>query len=370
MHQTVIWIRLLLLGALLSACGGGGNNGGRTDVPPVSTPPGVLSISAYYYTVPAAANNDELIQRYLHAFQLAREAGAQGQFQSYQWSALEPVAGVYDTTKLNEFASAMSSAETNHLVQLVGLQVINTVTREVPSGLESIAWDDPAMLTYFTGLLDQLLPAMTGRVTYLSIGNEVDVYFENGRMSELAAYKSFVSSIQAYLATRLPAARIGITVTAGGWLGSNVQSWLDLTEFSDVVITTYYPLQADFSVQPPTVAAAQIPALLSLITDRPWVFQEVGYPSSSIGGSSETMQADFVRQVFAAWRDANGRIPFLNWFLLHDFSTGLVNQFVGYYGVSNPNFRAYLDSLGLRNRDNTDKAAWGVLVQEGTSLSN
>lgn len=357
---------LLILACSLLACGGGQSSGSPTN--PKQRPPGVLSISAYYYTEPVTTNDADLLQRYLQAFQQVRDAGANGQFQSYRWSELESAVDAYNSAKLADFTSAMNSAEQNGLTQLLGLQVINTVTREVPAGLGATAWDDPAMINAFTGLLDQLLPSMQGRVTYLSIGNEVDVYFENARMDELVAYKTFVSAIQTYLENRLPQAQLGITVTAGGWLGSNVQSWLDLTANTDVIISTYYPLQGDFSVQPPTAAAADIPALLSVVTDRPWVFQEVGYPASTIGGSSEAMQAEFVRQVFATWRDANGRIPFLNWFLLHDFSTELVDQFVGYYGVNNPNFRAYLDSLGLRNRNNTDKQAWTVLLQEAESF--
>ncbi|AUM12982.1 hypothetical protein [Ketobacter alkanivorans] len=359
------WTLTLIATLLLLACGGGSSDPASEAPQPPQSQPGVLSISAYYYTEPAVTGSD-LLQRYLQAFQMVQDAGATGQFQSYRWSELEPIVGVYN--KLSDFSSTMNSAQQNNLTQLLGLQVINTVTREVPAGLGATAWDDPAMINAFTGLLDQLLPSMQGRVTYLSIGNEVDVYFENARMDELAAYKTFVSAIQTYLENRLPQAQLGITVTAGGWLGSNVQSWLDLTANTDVIITTYYPLQGDFSVQPPTAAAADIPALLSVVTDRPWVFQEVGYPASTIGGSSEAMQAEFVRQVFATWRDANGRIPFLNWFLLHDFSTELVDQFVGYYGVNNPNFRAYLDSLGLRNRNNTDKQAWTVLLQEAESF--
>jgi hypothetical protein len=295
---------------------------------------------------------------------MARDAGANGQFQSYLWSDLEPTVGVYDDTKLSDFISTMNNAGQNQLTQLVGLQVINTVTREVPAELEATDWDADAMTAAFKGLLDQLLPHMQNRVSYLSIGNEVDVYFENGRMDELTAYKTFFNNIQTYLASRLAEAQLGITVTASGWLGANVQNWLDLTDDSDVIITTYYPLNSNFTVQSANAPAADFPNLINLAGNRPLIFQETGYPSSSIGGSSESMQAEFVRQVFSAWRAADDRIPFLNWFLLHDFSTDLVDELTGYYGINDANFRAYLDSLGLRNRDNTDKQAWPVLVQE------
>ena len=361
--------RLILIIILLSACSGGSND--NSSQPPAQNPPatqqdppGVLAISAYYYTEPPVTGNTDLYNRYLEALQLIRNTGVSGQFQSYLWSELEPAVGVYDNAKLTDFVSTMNSAEQNGLVQLVGLQAINTIPREVPAGLETADWDSNSMVQAFEGLLDQLLPYMQGRVTYLSIGNEVDVYFESGHMGELAAYKTFFNAIQTYLAGRLPEAQLGITITAGGWLGNNVQSWLDLTDSSDVLITTYYPLQPDFSVRPPNAAVADFPDLIALAGNKPLVFQEVGYPSSSVGSSSEALQAEFVRQTFSAWRDANGRIPFLNWFLLHDFSTDVVDELTAYYGINNANFRAYLDSLGLRNRDNTDKQAWPVLLQE------
>ena len=359
-------ILLILMTTLLWSCGNSSDDSGSEESQPAT--PGVLSVSAYYYSEPTPANDLELLQRYVAALQLVQDAGAKGQFQSYRWSQLEPTVGSYDAQSLADFSNTMDSAEQNQLTQLVGLQVINTVTREVPVGLENTAWDDPAMIAALEDLLDQLIPSMQGRVSYLSIGNEVDVYFANGRLSELNAYRDLVSTLQSYLSTRLPDVKVGITVTAGGWLGPQVQNWIDLTEFTDVIITTYYPLQADFSVREPNVPLSDFPTLLSLVSDRPWVFQEVGYPSSTVGDSSETMQAEFVHQVFAAWRDANGRIPFLNWFLLHDLSTALVDEFVLYYGVNDEKFRAYLDSLGLRNRDNTDKAAWTAFKQEAAAL--
>jgi len=355
---------------LLSACGGGSNDdpidphyGGEPVVDKV------LSLSASVVSAPPPANDADLLQRYLDANQLARDAGARGQFLSWRWSELESTLGNYDTAVLDNFNGAMNFAAQQGLVQLLGLQVINTVTREVPAELVDAEWDSAAMINAFTGLLDQLLPAMQGRITYLSIGNEVDVYFENGHLDELAAYRNFVDTIQNYLRSRLPQAQIGITVTAGGWLGSQVQYWLDLTAHTDVIITTYYPLKQDFAVRVPAVAAADIPNLLAQVTDKPWVFQEVGYPSSVTGGSSEATQTEFVRRVFAAWRDSGDRIPFLNWFLLHDLPQDLVDQLVIYYGqdsgVNSANFRAYLDSLGLRQRDGTPKNAWPAFVEEG-----
>ncbi|HVL01728.1 MAG TPA: hypothetical protein VM553_18040, partial [Dongiaceae bacterium] len=72
---------------------------------------------------------------------------------------------------------------------------------------------------------------------------------------------------------------------------------------------------------------------------------------------------EFIHQAFAAWRNSNHRIPFLNLFLLHDFDSDLVDSLASYYGSSDPAFRAYLDSLGFRHRNNTDKPAWPAVLE-------
>jgi len=209
-----------------------------------------------------------------------------------------------------------------------------------------------------------LIPYMGTSVRYISLGNEVDPYFDNGRSAEIDAFHTFFTAIESYLHAKLPNVKVGITVTAGGWLGSKVQTWMDLTVDSDVIIATYYPLNSDFTVQDPTAPAAAFPALVQLAGSRQLVLQEVGYPSSNQLNSSEAKQAEFIHQVFSAWRDSQHRIAFLNLFLLHDFSTDVVNTLTTYYNISDPNFAAYLATLGLRNADNTDKQAWPAVLQE------
>ena len=76
-------------------------------------------------------------------------------------------------------------------------------------------------------------------------------------------------------------------------------------------------------------------------------------------------QAAFVTNVFTAWKAANGRIPFLNVFLLHDFTQSMCDDFGVYYGLPNvPSFKAFLCSLGLRKADGTARQAWSTLGDE------
>ena len=354
----------VFMAVLLVSCGGGSGHQQREQPTSAATVPPVLSISAFYYTDPPAMSDLEWLTRYVGAFQMTLDAGATGQFVSFRWSELEPRRGQYNLSKLEEFRGAMQTAATYNLTQLVGLQIINTVSREVPAELVNTAWDDPAMISALEDLLDQLLPIMAQEVAYLSIGNEVDVYFAGGHSDELDAYQALFANLHDYVQQRSPHIKTGMTITASGWLGSNSQQLLDLNQQADVLITTYYPLNTDFTVQPPTAPAAAFADLVALAGSRSLILQEVGYPSATGNGSSENQQAEFIHQTLSAWRDHQNRIPFLNLFLLHDFSTALVNELVSYYGESDPRFRSYLDSLGLRHRDNTDKPAWQAVLTE------
>jgi hypothetical protein len=107
----------------------------------------------------------------------------------------------------------------------------------------------------------------------------------------------------------------------------------------------------------------------ALAGNRPVVLQEVGYPSSAYLASSESLQADFVGSAFQAWETFGSQMPFLNFFLLHDFSESDCDQFVAYCGFpSDQNLHAFLCSIGLRRVDGTPKLAWSAFVDGAANL--
>ena len=54
-------------------------------------------------------------------------------------------------------------------------------------------------------------------------------------------------------------------------------------------------------------------------------------------------------------------IPFLNYFLLHDFTAAMCDEMLVYYGLPDEDFKAFLCTLGLRRADGTPKAGWEAL---------
>jgi hypothetical protein len=233
----------------------------------------------------------------------------------------------------------------------------------------SLPFNDLAVITRFRLLLDRVLTnAHRGQIRYLSIGNEVDAHLRVNPQ-EWPQYREFYNAAVAYAHTLDPNVKVGVTGTADGALVHSPMELTDLNTMSDVIILTYYPLQfsvqGEVTVRNPTVVASDFPQLLNFAGAKQLVLQEVGHPASALNGSSESMQAQFVTNVFGAWKNANGKIPFLNYFLLHDFPQQLCDELSVKNGVpDNQSFNAFLCTLGLRTANGTPRTGWNVFVNE------
>ncbi len=282
--------------------------------------------------------------------------GSTGMLQAYAWSALEP-----DSARLNvqQLIDEVRYARSRGLTVLLGIQTINTVKREVPSDLATVAWDDPRMLRRFERLLDALAPVL-GDVTYLSVGNEVAGHLASTR--GWASYTRFMTQAVAATHRRAPAVQVGATmeyVEAASQTGSARA----LIAESDVAMFTLYPFNlGSFTVAPPTIAGVLFDNMLVLAGTKSVVLQELGYPASPLNGSSEARQAAFFIDAIAAWRTRRDRMPFVSLFLLHDLPAQQCADLGVYYNLSNqPSFISFLCTLGLRRTDGTAKPAWNAV---------
>jgi hypothetical protein len=296
------------------------------------------------------------------------DAGARGQMSTYHWADLEPNQSGYNADKFNELEQALAYAQSKGLTQFIGIQMINTNVLEMPGDLATLPFDTAVVKRRFHALLDKIIKPHVGRIRYLSLGNEVDVYLRANPVA-WPQYLNFYQDAVSYAKSLDPSLLVGVTATASGAIvesRSNVQA---LNAFSDVVILTYYPLDfnsgARVTVHDPAVVASDFKQMLDVAGGKPLVLQEVGYPASAVIGGSEDKQSAFVTQVFAAWQDAGGRIPFLTYFLLHDIPSSWCDAFVVKYGATAlPGFKEYLCTLGLIQVDGTQRPAWPTLINE------
>jgi hypothetical protein len=331
----------LLLLVALAACGGG-------DAPFVVRPLGLH--------VGEAQGED-----FDAAMDLAQDNGVSVVHLSLNWNDIETAPQVYDNALLG-IANLYFPARglTVHLT----LRPINTVRVEVPSDLAGLAWDDPQMIARFNQMLDYVfaqLPAVDLGV--LAIGNEVDGVLLT--QADYAAYKVFFEATRAHARSLAPGLRVGVTAMFPGLTGASRDWLVDLNAAADFVSVTYYPLTAGF-VRDPTVVGGDFAALVALYPGKPIVVQECGYPSSPDCGGTEQMQRDFVVEAFRAW-DAQPTIEHISFFKQTDWDAADIDEFLDYYGISTPEFRGFLASLGMRHYDGTAKPAWDAFVAEAAA---
>jgi hypothetical protein len=296
------------------------------------------------------------------AINRAQAAGVDAAQLFNNWSELEPAAGQYQTANLSAPLQGLGGQLGWNLMLTIG--VINTVKRETPPDLTNVAWDDPGMISRFEALFDHIQPLFNARLQYISIGNEVDVYFLL-HPGEFPAYVTFYDTIVAYIHAHAPGLQVGVTTAFSNTFGAAQSMVTQLTQNSDAIIFTYYPLQANFDPEPPDVPLTDFPMMVQFAGGRPVILQEVGYPSARKLASSPKLQRQFVQNVFQAWSNAGPAIPFLIYFGMHDFSRKYTNGLVTYYGINDPtgHFAAYLRSLGLRHVDDSAKPGWKSFVQ-------
>ena len=346
MIQPVKALLVAVASAALAGCGSdstGPTPAGRT-----------LSISASPRQIPPPASAD-----FFAAFDLAYGAGARGQLITATWKDLEPTSGALNVSSL---VRQLDYVPGRMPTIYVGVQLVNTVAKEVPADLADTAFDAPVMRARFHILIDRIAGAMPVPITYLSIGNEVDGYLQ--ATNQWTQYQSFYEDALDYAHTKIPGVRVGVTAGYDGLVGASRAQMATLNTRSDVVMLTYYPIGDGFAVGPPTIARTAFPAMLAAANGKPVVIQELGYPASPLLGSSDAMQAKFFADAIDQWSKIDGvQMPYVNLFLLHDFTDEQCHAFGDYYGIpDNAYFQAYLCTLGLRHADGTPRPAWQAVL--------
>jgi hypothetical protein len=297
------------------------------------------------------------------AFVLAKAVGMQVTNVSVQWDELEPSPGQYtNPDALLQNANSFFPTQDISVSLMVGF--IDTNNLRLPSDLIGKSFDDPEVIERFERLLDYVFAEIPNlELTSLAIGNEIDGYLGTDK-KRWQEYSNFFREVSGYARSKRSDLVVGSKIGFGGLTGNVRDLSKDLVQASDGVMLTYYPLNADFTVKDPSVVHEDFAKLVALFPDKPIYILEAGYPSSNLVGSSETLQAQFVQNVFRAWDKHAAHLKLIDFLWLHDISPEVVRDLGNYYGLDNGNFLEYLATLGLRTHRGEAKPAFEMLQQE------
>ncbi len=302
--------------------------------------------------------NNPTEESYLFSLREQVRVGAQGLAMSAKWNELEPAQGQYalkkieDSVGLSRFIGGKS---------LFTFQTIDTNNWALPQDLTGLRFDDPKVVGRASVLLNKMLTSLGQGVKWISLGNEVDIYLAE-HPEELPEYLKLLKELEAVVRRERPDLKVGVTVTFDG-LTRRSDIVAKVAKFGDCAVVTYYPTKEDFSPLPLTETGAHFDRMMSFAAGRPLVLQEVGLPSSTLLGSSNSLQADFVSAIFRQLETRKG-IEFASFFMQYEFPAPMLDFFESYYGLKNERFRAFLGTLGFHDSAGNPKPSWKRLGLE------
>ena len=280
------------------------------------------------------------------------------------WNDLETTSGVFNDTgvaTLKVMNLYYPAASTPVEFQFAPL---NTLFKSVPSDLQSISFNSPTMIARFKNVIDTVFKYIPNvDLTAFNIGNECDLVLgiDSNKYNE---YKEFLDSVipyvkQKYFTIHGTNLKIGTTLTHHGLVANSTKALCKkLNKNLDIVATTYYPLNSDFTMKNPNVVMGDFNALVSEYSDtsQPIYFVECGYSSSDSCNSNELQQAQFYKNVFEAWDSNYNSIKLITIFKLVDWSQAQANQLGIDYGLTDIKFIEYLRTLGVRTWDGNGRS--------------
>ena len=363
--------------AAARAGGGGGASGAAAASCLPLLPPGT-HFGAQYSKPPGAAGN---ATDALFAEMAAR--GATLLQLSLPWADIETTPNAPNFILIAEL---LHEARAAGLTPLFQIAAIDTEHAAVPSDLADPAdptrlrpglqWNDTELVDRFAYLLEVVAPlAAFAGAPYFGVGNEVSVNL--GLHPDTAyAFAEFTFIMKSWVKQlTFPTMGVGVTLTVGdldSWAPpASPPSWAQtLLAVADVTPLTYYPLRADFSVDTPASIARTFAGALSVLPPTACLLlQELGCPSgygnaSSTDGSSQAVQAAFVKQMGGVLRSVNATrsVRAVSWYQFVDMSDTDCLGLARYYNITNPGFVEYLCTLGLVKNTGEAKMAWEPFI--------
>ncbi len=339
-----------------------------TDRNPVPTPPRAPSAGGQRALIGMDATPHDKSgggrRGKLAALRQAYDAGATLLHTAPKWNEFERANGQFD---LSDDAKAIGEfAEEFNLPIALNVRIVDTNQRSMPKAYERWKFDDERMAERLRAALRSFPRSYKTRSRIVAIGNEINGYFSSHR-DEIAAYATLMRRVRDTVRTEFPNAQFTVNFTFSAV--NEMDRYREITAITDLASFTYYPLNADFTMRPPSELAGDVSRMLDAAGGQRLYIQEIGYASAERLRSSPALQAEFYSNVFRLVREHRGRIAGATFLFMSDLPRSVVDTLGLYYRLPNSdNFKAYLETLGALQRDGTPKPAWDVFRREATAM--
>jgi hypothetical protein len=307
--------------------------------------------------------NDTRDGDYDKAFSDARRAGLQDMVHAFDWRELETAPGVYQPEpnilqRANSYYPKKKTAV--HLI----IAPIHSNQDVRPPDLAGKAFDDPAVIARFKKLLDFVFSQIPEVIVpSLSIGTEIDgLLLQDERRWQ--AYEAFYKEAAEYARQKRNGVKIAAEAMRYSFSGKGATFLRRLNRHSDLVGASYYPVKDDFSVEPLAGIRKTFQTITALVPEKPVAFYQIGFPSGEGVRSSPELQAEFIRELFAAWDGQAERIWMLHLNWMNDLPPETLQAYTKFYALRESRFGDFLATLGLRTYSGQEKPAWRVLREE------
>ena len=234
---------------------------------------------------------------------------------------------------------------------------------DVPSAYAGLTFEDTVLINAFYDFVIEMVDSFAIVLDYLTVGGESDFYWEI-YPNEMTNYVNLLSGIADYVHSNYLSIKFATTLTFEHGINTNDTLWQLTRDFSDVLSVTYWPLNTNFMV-PSTViddVSDDIQDLLFAAGSKQIIIKESGLPSSSMLNSSEILQAQFVEELFRQTVDID-QIEIVGWDFLADYDKATVDYLVNFQQIYTPEFRAYIETIGLMDTLSNQKPAYNVYLQ-------
>ncbi len=294
-------------------------------------------------------------------YQMMSNKGMGSLHSIYTWPELEDI---QDNGQLSLHVNYIAHLKNDYSFKFHLLIRNPSVTfNDVPIAYAGLTFEDTVLINAFYDFAIEMIDSFAIVLDYLTVGGESDVYFEI-YPNEMTNYINLLSDIADYVHSNYPSIKFATTLTLNHGIQTNDTLWQLIKNFSDILSVTYWPLNPDFTVTSTVIDDVddKIADLLSSAESKPIIIKESGLPSSPVSNSSETLQAQFIEELFRQTMDID-QIEIVGWDFLADYDKATVDYWVNFQQIYTPEFRAYIGTLGLMDTLGNQKQGYDIYLQ-------